>query len=256
MSGKTIAFASAVQAGANVPAQDATTNLGERDVVGNKADTEVATGTAANSTLSLMAYLKAMWDLLRSITFANLDAAISSRAAAATALSTAQWTNARATNLDTLSTALSTAQWTNARAANLDTLSTALSTATWTNARAANLDGVALSAAALFSTGLTLLTATNGSKSAWTQLIASTGGSACKKLLIAIIPAGATQYLVDIGIGGAGSESIIVPDLPCITANIVHIFEISLFQIPASTRVAVRAQDAGGNTLKVAVQGY
>jgi len=82
MSGKTIAFASTVQAGPTVPAQDATADVGERDVLGNKADTKPSTATAANSTLSLAAYIKALWDLLRSITFTNLDATISSRAPA------------------------------------------------------------------------------------------------------------------------------------------------------------------------------
>jgi hypothetical protein len=94
------------------------------------------------------------------IVTAALDATISSRAPASTALSTAQWTNTRAALLDYLdaaissrapsATALSTAQWTNARAALLDNLdalissrapsSTALSTTQWTNARAALLD--------------------------------------------------------------------------------------------------------------------
>jgi hypothetical protein len=79
----------------------------------------------------------------------NLDATVSSRAPSATALSTAQWTNTRASNLDNLdatvssrapsATALSTAQWTNTRASNLDNLdATVSSRATqanvWTNA--------------------------------------------------------------------------------------------------------------------------
>jgi len=81
---------------------------------------------------------------------------LTSLAPAATAISTAQWTNTRAGYLDNLSagavalasTALSTAQWTNTRAGYLDNLSggavalaaTALSTANWTNARAGYLD--------------------------------------------------------------------------------------------------------------------
>jgi hypothetical protein len=71
------------------------------------------------------------------IVTAALDATISSRAPASTALSTAQWTNTRAALLDYLdaavssrapsATALSTAQWTNARAALLDLLDAAIS---------------------------------------------------------------------------------------------------------------------------------
>lgn len=60
----------------------------------------------------------------------TLDVNISTRAPAATALSTAVWTNGRAANLDNLDVAIST------RAA----AATALSTAVWTNGRAANLD--------------------------------------------------------------------------------------------------------------------
>jgi len=113
---------------------------------------------------------------------ALIDVAISTRAPANTALSTAQWTNARAALLDNLNqitaarmanldaaissrapanTALSTAQWTNARAALLDQITaarmanldaaissrapanTALSTAQWPNSLAANLTALA-----------------------------------------------------------------------------------------------------------------
>lgn len=77
----------------------------------------------------------------------DLDAAVSSRAPASTALSTAQWTNTRAGNLDNLdatissrapaATALSTTQWTNTRATNLDNLDTTVSSRA-TNAGAAS----------------------------------------------------------------------------------------------------------------------
>jgi hypothetical protein len=63
---------------------------------------------------------------------------LTSLAPASTALSTVQWTNGRAANLDNLdaavstrapsATALSTAQWTNGRAGNLDNLDAAIST--------------------------------------------------------------------------------------------------------------------------------
>lgn len=100
----------------------------------------------------------------------NLDATISSRAPAATALSTAQWTNTRAANLDNLDASVSSrstqtsvnnvqtdvttllTRLTSGRATNLDNLdatissrapaATALSTAQWTNLRAANLDNL------------------------------------------------------------------------------------------------------------------
>jgi hypothetical protein len=68
----------------------------------------------------------------------NLDATITSRAPAATALSNATWTDARAAKLDNLdttissrapaATALSNATWTDARASKLDNLDVAVST--------------------------------------------------------------------------------------------------------------------------------
>lgn len=72
------------------------------------------------------------WTDARAAALDNLDAAITSRAAAATALSNAIWTNARAANLDNLDAAIST----RAPAA------TALSNATWSDVRAARLDNL------------------------------------------------------------------------------------------------------------------
>lgn len=92
----------------------------------------------------------------------NLDAAVSTRAASATALSTATWTNGRAALIDHLdadvstravaSTAVSNVDYTGARATKLDALdatvssrapaSTALSTADYTGLRAAKLDNL------------------------------------------------------------------------------------------------------------------
>lgn len=105
----------------------------------------------------------------------NIDGTITSRAAAATALSTTQWTNTRAGYLDNLSggavalaaTALSNVQWTNTLATNIATTNstvatnlnatvssraaaaTALSTADWTNTRAGYLDNLSAGAVAL-----------------------------------------------------------------------------------------------------------
>jgi hypothetical protein len=82
-----------------------------------------------------------------------LDANVSSRAAASTALTNATWTDAKAGQIDAnissrapSSTALSTAQWTNTRAGNLDNLDApisgvgGLSSSTWTNTKAGYLD--------------------------------------------------------------------------------------------------------------------
>ena len=92
----------------------------------------------------------------------RIDVAISTRAAASTALSTVNWTTVRAGKLDNLdnldaaistrapaSTALSTAVWTGTIAGRIDAdissraaAATALTNATWTDARAAKLDSL------------------------------------------------------------------------------------------------------------------
>ncbi len=82
-----------------------------------------------------------------------LDASVSSRAAASTALTNATWTDAKAGQIDASissrapsSTARSTAQWTNTRAGNLDNLDApisgvgGLSSSTWTDTKAGYLD--------------------------------------------------------------------------------------------------------------------
>jgi len=82
-----------------------------------------------------------------------LDASVSSRAAASTALTNATWTDTKAGYIDAgistrapSSTALSTAQWTNTRAGNLDNLDApisgvgGLSSSTWTDTKAGYLD--------------------------------------------------------------------------------------------------------------------
>jgi len=107
----------------------------------------------------------------------NLDAAVTTRAAAATALSTADYSAARATKLDQLdaavssraaaATALSTADYSSARAAKLDYLdvavsgraaaATALTNATWTDAKAGYIDA-AISSRSAPATGANTVT--------------------------------------------------------------------------------------------------
>lgn len=123
-------------------------------------DGDWATHSQAESILSLLDTFVSAYTTLRAGKLDNLDAKISSRAPANTALSNATWTDTRAAKLDNLdakissravaSTALSNAVWTDARASKLDNLdttissraaaSTALSNAVWTNARAGYLD--------------------------------------------------------------------------------------------------------------------
>lgn len=92
---------------------------------------------------------------------------------------------------------------------------------------------------------LTATGATPHTKTAWTQYIASTASAAN---LLLYSPAGNvyatdSSVLVDIGIGPAGSETVIVPNLPVGSWAFSNIPPITIpVRIPAGSRVAVRAQ--------------
>ena len=81
------------------------------DEVNSKVGTtgDAASGTSlfakVNNLLNTLANHVAAWTSARAAKMDNLDAAISSRAPASTALSTAQWTNTRAGYLDKLNNA-------------------------------------------------------------------------------------------------------------------------------------------------------
>lgn len=79
--------------------------------VGAAEDAESGTSLFAkiNSLLSTLANHVAAWTSTRAAKLDNLDAAISSRASANTALSTAQWTNTRAGYLDKLNSGVAVA---------------------------------------------------------------------------------------------------------------------------------------------------
>jgi hypothetical protein len=87
-------------------------------------------------------------------------------------------------------------------------------------------------------------------KGAWTQLIASTPYDAYG-IWVGIdgihVSAGATNYLVDIGVGPAGSEQVIIPNLDVWGADATAaglnplIFWFPVY-IPAGSRIAARSQ--------------
>ena len=99
----------------------------------------------AENILSILDTFVAAYTVLRAGKLDNLDALVSSRAPANTALSNSTWTNARAALLDNL----------DAKISSRAPASTALSNAVWTNTRAGYLDAINASA--------TLLTATRAS---------------------------------------------------------------------------------------------
>lgn len=119
-----------IQKGAYASGQDAENILTAIQDI--KVNGDWAKYSQAENILSILDNLVASYTALRAGKLDNLDALISSRAPANTALSNAVWTNGRAGLLDNLdakissrapaSTALSNAVWTNARAGYLDNL--------------------------------------------------------------------------------------------------------------------------------------
>lgn len=106
----------------------------------------------------------------------------------------------------------------------------------------------AVGIAATASGGTALVTsATANAKGAYVTLIASTAGDA-DSLLIALSKSGASDYLVDIAIGAAGAETVIVPDL--YVGNGTQIYQTAYYpfpvSLPAGTRLSARAQASSG----------
>ena len=120
-----------IQGGAYASGEDAKNILTAIENI--QLDGDWATHSQAEGILSLLDTFVAAYTTLRAGKLDNLDALVSSRAPANTALSNATWTNDRAALLDRLDTQISS----RAQA------STALSNAVWTNARAGYLDYLA-----------------------------------------------------------------------------------------------------------------
>lgn len=162
----------------------------------------------------------------------KIDAAMTTRAPATTALSNTVWTNTRAvyldkvnTNLDAkmttrapASTALSNTVWTNARAGKMDNLdaaissrasaNTALSNSVWTNARAAKVDNLD---AKISTVNTTATNAFNKAEIARVAAIEAKNAalSSGKKIFTSngtfVVPAGVTKiYVTACGGGGGG----------------------------------------------------
>ena len=110
------------------------------DEVNSKVGTtgDAASGTSlfakVNNLLNTLANHAAAWTSARAAKMDNLDAAISSRAPASTALSTAQWTNTRAGYLDNINTKANNldSRLTAARAGYLDKLNSGVAVSSLT----------------------------------------------------------------------------------------------------------------------------
>lgn len=112
--------------------------------------------------------------------------------------------------------------------------------------------------------------ATAHTKGSWTELVAST--SSAVDFVILGFRGPTVSYLVDIGTGGAGSETVLISNLLVLCRDFVHVNQIPLpVEIPTGTRVAARCQARlasqaaikvgltmlhGGSAVGTAVQSY
>jgi hypothetical protein len=90
--------------------------------------------------------------------------------------------------------------------------------------------------------------ATAHTKGSWVQLDASTSFDATVFALYVVVQFQDTLYLLDVGIGAAGSEQVIVPNF-LISQSVGLVSELLLpIGVPAGSRVAVRCQDNFGSS--------
>lgn len=94
-------------------------------------------------------------------------------------------------------------------------------------------------------------------KGNWAQLIAATARAAAWISVTISVPNGTRRYLVDIGIGAAASEVVIVPNLcfqPASGSNAYGYTALLPVSIPAGTRIAARCQSSSASaTIQVQV---
>lgn len=102
-------------------------------------------------------------------------------------------------------------------------------------------------------TGTTVTSGAANTKGSWTQLIASTAADSAGILLMGFYPG--VRFGIDVGIGAAGSETVIVPNI--FWGQPGNRFPLQTYvpvSIKAGTRIAVRAQDSsGGQTVPMLV---
>ena len=89
-------------------------------------------------------------------------------------------------------------------------------------------------------------------KGAWVELAAATAADACwVDAFIGFTNANTSRYLVDIALGAAGSEQVLLPDLYFETTilNTVYVAYRFPVAIPAGSRVAARCQSSVGGAV-------
>lgn len=107
------------------------------------------------------------------------------------------------------------------------------------------------------STPLSLSAPGSNTESGWTQLIAATAYEADVLIVWASVAGNTRVGLVDIGIGGSGSEEVLIPNLsvsrPYDAPSEGQFCAVLPVRVPAGSRLAARCQSAGGATFYVGV---
>lgn len=97
----------------------------------------------------------------------------------------------------------------------------------------------------------TSFTTGNATKGAWTQLVAASDFTT-KWLMIEIEENTApVDIAIDIGVGAAAAEQVIIPNLHFTAENLGLTFGPFPFTIPGGSRISVRGQAAGGTCLAI-----
>ncbi len=101
--------------------------------------------------------------------------------------------------------------------------------------------------------------ATDHTKGAWAQVTASTARDYDALLIALNVNSNAIGELFDIGVGGAGAEQVVVPDLLFAGLDRHALYFLAPVAVPAGSRIAARMQatnaGAGTTTGQVAVMG-
>lgn len=127
--------------------------------------------------------------------------------------------------------------------------------ASWHASEAPGLDAIGISTA---TTRATAVAAGNSTKGSYSQLTAATTQDYCG-IFVSSDSQGSTNYSslnIDLAIGGAGSEVVIIPDVFIQLDTGINVWGPFMIDIPAGTRIAARASDLGGQTSTIGVCAY
>ncbi len=105
--------------------------------------------------------------------------------------------------------------------------------------------------------GAVTLTSGVGVKGVWAEVIASTTNFTNYMLVIIHDPTAATDFQLDIGVGAAASETVLIPDIEYHVSvagnNIISVPYPFKVEIQKGTRISARVQNAAAESVDVNV---